>query len=292
MVLVTDIQYYLDPRLKEKLDLMIHRMKSGKDNLVLIDGDEGDGKTNMSFLVAYYVAHTCNREFGLKNVFFDLDELIEFAIHTKKQVIVWDEGALGGLASEWWNKNQKKFIKLMMIARKKQHFWLVNIPKFFKLNEYFVIDRSIGLIHVYMHNETSHGYFVYFNQRQKEKLWEDWKKTRVRGYKKWWNFHGRFVLFLENDRFKHVINPVEYDKKKDNAIMSIAQEPEKKENRTDMLMRDQYVQLLLKLNPNITRKELAKKIGTTGEIIRRCFERINSAKEGLGEGGGVNNKFS
>ena len=80
MVLVTDKQYSLDPKLKEKLDLMIARMNHGKDNLLLIDGDEGDGKTNMSFLVGYYFAHTTGREFNLNHIFFDLDKLIEFAV--------------------------------------------------------------------------------------------------------------------------------------------------------------------------------------------------------------------
>ena len=275
MVLVTDIQYYMNPMLKEKLDLMIARMKHGKDNLLIVDGDEGDGKTNMSMLLGYYVAHTCNRSFGLKNIFFDLDELIDFAIHTKEQVIIWDEGALGGLASEWWNKNQKKFIKLLMIARKKKHFWIVNIPKFFKLNEYFVIDRSIGLVHVYMAGGIEHGRFVYFNQVQKEKLWETWKKTRVRSYKKWYSFHGSFVLFLENKRFSHIIDPIEYDKKKDEAIMSIAQEEEIKENRTDKIMRDSYVKLLLKEKPRPTTKQIAERIGVSVHIISRCVERIN-----------------
>lgn len=279
MVLVTDKQYYLDPKLKEKLDLMIARMKHGKDNLLLVDGDEGDGKTNMSMIVGYYFAHTTNREFNLDHIFFDLDKLIDFAIKTKEQVIIWDEGALGGLASEWWNKNQKKFIKLMMIARKRKHFWVVNIPKFFKLNEYFVIDRSVGLIHVYLSGGTLHGCFVYFNQIQKEKLWETWKKSRVRSYKRWYSFHGRFIMFLGKKRFKDIIDEVKYDKRKDEAIMSIAKEPEKKESEVDMKMRDFLVKKMLEEDPTLTARKIAEKIGNSIHIISRCIERINKEKK-------------
>jgi len=279
MVLVTDRQYSLDPKLKEKLDLMIKRMDSGKDNLLLIDGDEGDGKTNMSLLLGYYVAHTCDRDFSLKNIFFDLDELIEFAIKTKEQVIIWDEGALGGLASEWWNKNQKKFIKLLMVARKRKHFWVVNIPKFFKMNEYFVIDRSIGLVHVYLRGGTEHGRFVYFNQIQKEKLWEDWKRSRVRGYKKWWSFHGSFVMFLGRKRFSDIIDEVQYDKKKDVAIMSIAKEPEKPESRVDFAVRINFIKKLLSEKPELSRKELAEIMGASVHQVRRCMEKIDKEKE-------------
>ena len=279
MVLVTDKQYYLDPRLKDKLDLMIKRMEVGKDNLVLVDGDEGDGKTNMSMGVGYYVAHTCNRPFSLENIFFDLDKLIDFAIKTKEQVIIWDEGALGGLASEWWNKNQKKFIKLLMIARKRQHFWIVNIPKFFKLNEYFVIDRSIGLVHVYMRGGTEHGRFVYFNQTQKEKLWEDWKKTRVRSYKKWWSFHGTFVMFLEKKKFEEIISDEEYNKKKDDAILSIAKEEKEKVNEVDIEMRKQYIKLYMKLHPGASRVDMSKETGISIDVIRRTCEKMKADEE-------------
>jgi len=274
MVLVTNKQYYLDPRLKDKLDLMIKRMEVGKDNLVLVDGDEGDGKTNMSMGVGYYIAHTCNRAFGLENIFFDLDKLIDFAIKTKEQVIIWDEGALGGLASEWWNKNQKKFIKLLMIARKRQHFWIVNIPKFFKLNEYFVIDRSIGLIHVYMRGGIEHGRFVYFNQTQKEKLWEDWKKTHIRSYKKWWSFHGTFVMFLEKKKFEEIISDAEYNKKKDEAILSIAKEEKEKVNEVDIEMRKQYIKLYMTLHPGASRNTMSKETGISLDVIRRTCEKM------------------
>ena len=289
MVLVTDKQYYLDPKLKEKADLMIARMKHGKDNLVLIDGDEGDGKSNMSMLFGYYVAHTCNREFNLDHIFFDLDKLIEYAIQTKEQVIIWDEGALGGLASEWWNKNQKKFIKLLMIARKRKHFWIVNIPKFFKLNEYFVIDRSVGLIHVYMRGGTEHGRFVYFNQVQKEKLWETWKKTRVRSYKKWYSFHGSFNMFLGRDIFKDVIDDVEYDKKKDKAIMSINKVEEKVKKSEEQIARDiRIVQLknLRKKLPELSRQEQAEIIGVSVPVLRADVTLMNQRLKEIAERGG------
>lgn len=280
MVLVTDKQYYLDPKLKEKLDLMIARMKVGKDNLILIDGDEGDGKTNISMGVGYYFAHTCGRPFSLENIFFDLDKLIDFAIKTKEQVIIWDEGALGGLASEWWNKNQKKFIKLLMIARKRQHFWIVNIPRFFKLNEYFVIDRSIALIHVYMRGGLEHGKFVYFNQTQKEKLWEDWRKTHIRNYKKWWSFHGSFVMFLEarGDKFEDIISDAEYNKKKDDAIMSIDRERDnklEKKERNLGEMREALLIALRKKNPNMSLDEQAEMLGVSTRTLRSIVEHLN-----------------
>ena len=226
-MLVTDKKYYMEKKLIHKLDLMIARMKHGKDNVLLIDGDEGDGKSNLAAACCYYFAYHTKRKLDLNNVFFDLDTLIDFAIKTKEQIIWWDEAALGGLAADWWRKNQKKFIKLLMVARKKKHFFVICIPKFFKLNEYLVIDRSIGLVHVYLRKGIKHGYFVYFNQKRKEHLWEDWKKSKWRNYKKHNNFRGTFGLVL-----RRVINEEEYDKKKDIAILSIDKEDETKDLRT------------------------------------------------------------
>ena len=54
---VTDKQLYMEPKLKEKLDLMIARTtgKSEQDNVFLIDGDEGTGKTTISKNISNYL---------------------------------------------------------------------------------------------------------------------------------------------------------------------------------------------------------------------------------------------
>jgi len=211
--------YYLESPLIQKLDLMINRMsgKNKDDNLILIDGDEGQGKTNLESAIAGYVHVKTKRNLTLANMFFDLDELINFAINTKEQIILWDEGALGGLAIEWWKKNQIKFIKMLMVARKKKHFMIICIPKFFKLNEYLVVDRSIALLRVYSKNNLQKGRYMYFNKFAKEALYNDWKKSKRRSYLKYMTFGGSFPEALPK-----VFDEVEYNKKKDKAILSIS----------------------------------------------------------------------
>jgi len=218
-MLVTDKKYSIDKSLVTKLDLMVKRMQGTDDNLVLIDGDEGQGKSNLAAAIGYYMAYTCKRPWSIKNIFFNLDDLIDFAIKTDEQIIIWDEGALGGLASEWWNKNQKKFLKLLMVARKKKHFWVICIPKFFKLNEYFVIDRSIALIHVYSRDNIQKGRFCYFNKSKKEKLYYDWKRKRMRSYKKWKGEWGTF-----SEALPIVLDEAEYDAMKTKAILDLGNE--------------------------------------------------------------------
>jgi len=215
MVVVTDKKYYMDNFLVKKLDLMADRTEKKMDNLILIDGDEGQGKSNLAMGVAHYFAWKAKRSFNVDNVFFDLDKLIDFAKDTEDKVIVWDEGALGGMAAEWWKKNQIEFVKLLMIARKKRHFIVICIPKFFKLNEYLVVDRSIGLLHVYARNEIERGRFVYYGKSNKEKLFYNWRRTKQRNYKRYYDFRGSFLEYLPK-----VIDEAAYEAKKDDAIMN------------------------------------------------------------------------
>ncbi len=270
---VTDKDLYIEPKLKDKLDLMIKRFDKMKDNVLLIDGDEGDGKTNMAATCAYYIAHTTNRQLTLKdNLYFDLDKLIDYATKTKDQIIWWDEGALGGLAVEWWRKNQIKFVKLLMVARKKRHFFIICIPKFYKLNEYLAVDRSVGLIHVYSPDEVTIGRFVYFTKKRKEKLYETWRKTKSRMYKKYYDFHGMFTKSLSK-----VVDEVKYDLMKDEAILSIGGSEETKEDRIDTVRKEVVATVLrnsVPLKVNFTQQKLALLFEVSERTIQRYTREL------------------
>ncbi len=266
----------MDKFLKAKLDLMVNRMTGKKkfDNLVLIDGDEGYGKSNIEAYIGAYVSAKTGRPLTLANVFFDLDKLLEFAMHTEEQIILWDEGALGGLANEWWNKNQKKFLKLLMVARKRRHFWVICIPKFFKLNEYLVIDRSIGLIHVYAKDELEIGRFAYFGKKRKEQLYHDWRKSKNRSYGKFSNFRGKFPEALPK-----IFNEVEYDRKKDIAIMSMDKEEDKK--TPDQIRKEtgkRIIENLMKKGVKFSQKELAEQFGVHINTIQNYTREIRNTQ--------------
>lgn len=275
---VTDKNLYIEPKLKSKLDLMATRTlgKSEQDNVVLIDGDEGSGKTTIASLIAYYMAFVTKRELSIDNVFFDLDKLIDFAMKTEKQIIWWDEGALGGLASEWWMKNQKRFMKLLMISRKRRHFFIICIPKFFKLNEYFVVDRSIALIHTYVDKGINIGRFVYFTKAKKEYLYYDWKKSRKRSYRNHYDFRGRFTNTLGK-----VINEKLYDKKKDSAIMNMDKGEEK---RSVESLQKEFRQKVVKnmMGNGTTQKQIAEILNVSIPTIKKDFrylKQINKDKD-------------
>jgi len=213
---VTDKQYYMDDKLIGKLDLMIKRSsgKSKLDNWIVIDGDEGFGKSTMSVCCAYYMAQKLKRPFGVEQIFFDPDKFIEYGTKTKEQVLILDESVFGGLSGDAMTKIGKKLIKFSMVIRKKKHVVFLNIPKFFKLNEYLMVDRAVALIHVYARGGTQLGRFVYFTNTQKEKLFYGYKKSRIRKYKTLYTLRGTFPNALGL-----LIDEKEYDRKKDEAIL-------------------------------------------------------------------------
>ncbi len=266
-MIVTDKEYSIDKVLVHKFNLMIKRMEGTDDNVVLVDGDEGQGKTEFTVGMCYYVSHETGRKYSVDNIFFDLDEGIEFAANSEEKIIHFDEGALGLLSTQWWNKNQQKFLQLVMMARKKKHFIVICIPKFYKLNQYLVEERTIALIHVYSRKNLQKGRFFYYTKDAKEKLYNDWRRKKIKTYKKNQKFRGSFVKVMEKVFTPEQVE--EYEKKKDKAIQSIAQPENKKKELTERDIRVQLLKELRKHLPEITLKQWSKPFGVAERTLNR-----------------------
>lgn len=249
----------MEKKLKEKVDLLINRcdkQNPKKDVLLLIEGDEGEGKTNMSAGIGYYVSFITKRPLNNFNFFFDTKKMIEFAKSTEKQIVIWDEPALVGLSSEWWKETQRNLIKLLMMARKKQHFFIFNITRFDKFKDN-IIERAIGMIRVYSRKQVEPGKFLYFKRKNLLGLFSDWKKTRKRFYNKYYNYHGTFPEVLGK-----VIDENEYDKAKDEAIMQIGGNEKESIYNKRLLLLQYRVSMLPKKTKAITQDWLCKELGT------------------------------
>ena len=250
---VTDLQYQMEGFLIEKMDCVYTRVTSRKlDGIFLIDGDEGFGKTSISILLAKYIAWKTDREFNLDHIFFDPKELINFINTTKKQVIIWDEAALGGLASGWQNKVQQMVIQTLMTCRSRQHIIFFNCPKFYRLNKYFVMDRAEGLIHVYSDNRIDAGKVTYYKKDQLEFMMEYWSKQHKHPYKVFYRKHlrGNFIDAFNID----IINEDKYDTKKEHYTEKLlAQYSNDRYN--EKLLRTQYAIYRMK---ELTQKQKAE----------------------------------
>lgn len=211
---VTDKQYHLDGFLISLLDHCAKREKNKFDNLLILDGMTGSGKTTLGFQLAYYYSYIMKKSFGVDNVFFDAEQMIEYAQNNKNKIIVWDESAFDGMSVDWQNQNQKNLIKLLYTARKLGHFLIFIIPEFRKLQSVFALDKSFVLIRVYVKEGLKRGYWKAYNQNRKRWLYYSELKYNS-GNKVFPNTYGKFI------NVENLIDMDAYEAKKDKAIMSI-----------------------------------------------------------------------
>ena len=147
---VTDKDIYMDGYLVKSLNFAIERIKKKHDLLLIIDGVEGSGKSTIGKTVGYYISCKLGEELSADNIFFDIDKMFKFATTTKKQVIIWDESALGGMGDSWQESTHKQLLKLLITCRKYNHVFIFIIPQIRTLRRYFAVDRSLALLRCYL----------------------------------------------------------------------------------------------------------------------------------------------
>lgn len=266
---VTDLNYAMEDKLVEKLDLMIDRCQK-KDALLIIEGSEGEGKTNASEVVAYYIKHKTGRTI---NMFFRLEPMIEFAKKTEGQLIIWDEPSLDFLSVDWHKKVNINLIRLLMTCRKKKHFFIFNFVKFYKFSEYIVVDRLHGFIHMYTRGNNQQGRFIYVRKKKMETLYLLYKNKKIRAYKQCMSFGGWFPLIEKHfERLDLTIEGKEhctladYERLKDVAIDSIGSEEEKKPNRITKQRNALFY--ILNKELHLSQEEIAQRLEKlTGDAI-------------------------
>lgn len=280
--------YKIYPRLEHKLQLMVQQLKKN-DVWILIDGDEGSGKTNMAAYLLYYFHCATGREFTQDRLYFDSDAMFQWVKEHSDGLINWDEAALGGLSTEWWSNAQTNLLKFAMTGRKKHHVFVLCIPKFDKLTEYLRVDRSIALIHMDMgKTKTRHGHAMYLTRRGKAELNRIFKKTKIRAYAKCMRAYGGFAFDVPYV-FTELVNEDAYEKKKDEAISNIGKKTNARDNNLAIVL----ALLIQKMRKEgKTYVEIAKDTGKDERTIRRYAKVLENEGQGgskaQGEGNIIN----
>lgn len=264
-MIVTDLQYNLEKRLVQKLDLMIARVMQEhpkKDAWLCNEGGEGEGKSNSAIAEAYYIKSKTGMDI---HMFMRLDEVIKFAQTNKKKIIIWDEPSLDALSSDALKETNKNLLRLAMTIRSHRHFFIINFTKFHKFNEYVVVERCLGMVHMYSRKETQAGRFVYIKKKNLELLWNDFRTRRQRNYRLHSTFRGSFPDIIEKlfDKMKINLNGIpnasykQYELEKTKGIASIGEKKYSKERI--MLNNLRYGIGKLKI-PITTREQLAQQL--------------------------------
>lgn len=266
-----EFKYFISPKLKKKLDILIDNLKRN-DSWVIIDGDEGSGKTNTAAYILWYVHCMTGREFNrdASQFYFDSDAMFEYVKDHDRSLVNWDEAALGGLSTEWWNKSQRNLIKFAMTGRKKHHFFVLCIPKIFKLTEYLKVDRSHALIHMDLgRHRNNYGNAMYITRRGKSALCKLYSKNKYMAYGKCMRKYGGFGFSVPYI-FEEVLDEKAYDDKKDKAISEIGQ---KKITKHDLNKEMKYIERGKKIyeltKAGLTLQFLADHFGVTPTAIKK-----------------------
>lgn len=256
-----EFNFYLEPKLEERLNRMVERLET-QDVWIIIDGDEGTGKTNLATYLMYWFHCKINRPFAIENYHYDAEDLIRSLQNGSNLMANWDEGALGGLSKQWYTQAQISLVQFAMTGRVLHHIIIICIPHFEEFDRYIARQRSVCLLHAWKKNKSDYR-FMYVNEKRKKLLYDALKKRNKAIYYNMFMDFGGFVpnvfdkvFTTEQQRF--------YDERKKNCISKIA--PLKKDKKEEELNNLKYTFASLK---QLTDMEKAKLVGITEEAIRK-----------------------
>ena len=221
--------------LKKNLDGIPDFLKKEWDVVGIISGHGlvGTGKSTMAQQLGYYITWnlaggqmideeyekgkfritgikkpTKKVNFSMENIVFSPEDLMKKAerLYNKYgpyQVIIYDEGKSGLDSENAMRSINKAMGEFFQRCRVYHHVILVVLPNFFKLHEDYAVARSLFLIDVYADKEYNRGYFNFYNDIQKEKLFFFGKRligVRARYASANESFWGRFTKWMAVDK--------------------------------------------------------------------------------------------
>lgn len=165
---------YMDGGLHEQLikKVIPSVQKKDFDWFVIVDGEEGSGKSVFGFQIAKVI----DPNFTHEQIAFTSNDFIRLVIKAKKnQCIVFDEAFTGLSSRTALSEINNMLVSLMMEMRQKNLFIILIMPSFFMLDKYCVLHRSKGLFHVYIQH-GKRGFWHFYNRKRTKLLYLMGKK--------------------------------------------------------------------------------------------------------------------
>jgi hypothetical protein len=186
--------FYIDGRLDRDLRNKVYKdlLKNDKDNVFLIDGGEGTGKSKFGDILGAHAAKYLGCDYDLDSVCLSPDEFrnrIQYC--PNGSVVIYDEAHRGMGSKRALSEINTILVDLMMEMRQKNLYVIIIMPTFFLLEKYAALFRSRGLFHVY-ERKRQRGFWVFFNEKNKKKLYILGKKLLSYDVMKYPTYRGRF----------------------------------------------------------------------------------------------------
>lgn len=253
---------YLDGYLKEKLDNVNILRKKNWDCVFIIVGEEGSGKSTLSFICGQYLS---NMSLTMDNIAEGTEDAMEKLQKLPDgSIIIVDEGELLFSSRETMSREQRQLTKIMKIIRQKNMVFILVSPVFFDLSKYIAVDRSKFLLRTVVDKDFNRGFWQYWGQKNKKTLYLIGKKHFGSYSKPKPNLYGRFTNYI-------LPFDEEYKKLKTRSLKE-AFEPKKTGKKEDETLKFR-IAYAKKLFPQANASELSKifncDLGYVAQIFRR-----------------------
>lgn len=264
----------LDRFLKKKLDFALLQQKKKFDIVFIIDGNEGGGKSTLSFICGWYLA---KGKITMNNLAEGTGDAIA-KLHNlpDKSVLIIDEGSLMFSSRDAMRSENRQLLKILNVIRQKLMILIVVAPTFFELEKYLAYRRSNFLLHVYVDKKTGRrGKFMYFGSKNKRKLYILGKKNYGSYAKPRSNFVGPFPDFkLPFDE--------EYQKLKKKSLMEVFNQKKKDKIEITPTIRrtvlKEHIARYLSNGNNLTLDQLASAYGVSLTSIKGYLRDVRASQ--------------
>jgi len=252
-----------NPAYVNQLNVFKERIKIKFDNIFLVTGMEGTGKSRgIAIPTAFYLSGS-----NIKVVFtFEQFEKAYAEIKTGG-TIIWDEFIFSGMGADALSEMQKNLIKIMATGREDH---LVNVilvvPAIFLLKNYFAVFRALCQIHTDSPDFLTRGNAYFYSFEDKRILYNLNKKTQYTDLNR-----SSFGFKFYNNKIENLYDMELYKKLKKEAIDSIGKD--KKEDKIT------HVDKVCFKAINFMENKLNMKIKDISETLAEqydCFRKFKS----------------
>ncbi len=226
-------EYPIDNIIKPELKkIKIAVTKKDRDYVMVIDGEEGSGKS----VLAMQIAKALDPKFNLDNICFNADQFIERLKHSPKHsCIVLDEAYNSANSRATLTEVNRSLVGVATEMRQRNLYVIIVLPSFFDLDKYFALWRCRCLMHVYFARDGSRGRYILFPKTKKKYLYLTGKKFYD---------YSKPKSPFPPCRFSHYypVDEMEYRKKKEEAFKRrvVSNMAKRWKGQRDALMSEMY----------------------------------------------------
>jgi len=257
----------LPMKLIKKLEFAKKQVRRDFDVGVLIDGGEGTGKSEFGGNVSRFMSD--DKFDAKKHIIQDYIHAVDVITKVPdNSVVMLDEASLIFASTDVMKKEQKHMIKILQVCRQKNLCFVIISPSFFNLAKYIAVERTKILLHVYVGKHGERGFFSYYGEKLKRRLYQEGKKNFNSYISPKPSFRGRFSkCYLFDDDYKKI--------KRQTLTKALEGDAPKKKIRTEpQIKRSNDIDFVIR-NSELKNSEIAKLLKRSSEWVRLVKTDLN-----------------